>query len=480
MNGKGLKSLYSWRFPRALAYMLQASEYRTPQYLKWLLRTRDFSRVQYRRTLERTIKAKLLEIFLATGMTLEIIVGLVIIGYGISSSILWLIILGFVLIIAYPLIWALLVVLPLEAGRLLVVLPAQQREITASEKIFAEHPGIKIAVAGSYGKTTMKELLKTVLSEGKTVAATIANNNVSTEHAKFAKRLKGNEEVLIIEYGEGAPGDVKRFTRVTKPTYGFITGLAPAHIDKYKTLKVAGDDIFSLADFLQDENIYVNADSLATKEYLKEGYKTYSENGVGKWKVKDVKISIEGTSFRLLGDNQTINIHSKLIGRHQIGALSASAALAIDLGLSIKEIEFGIAKCEPFEHRMQPRYMSGAWIIDDSYNGNIEGIKAGTALLKELPAKRKIYVTPGLVDQGTYTQEVHLEMGHLIASADPNLVVLINNSVTDYIRDGLNESGFKGELQIVNDPLAYYSNLEQTLALGDLLMMQNDWPDNYV
>src|SRR6185503_13001801 len=107
-----------------------------------------------------------------------------------------------------------------------------------------------------------------------------------------------------------------------------------------------------------------------------------------------------------------------------------AAALAHQFGLSKAQIKAGIAATKPFEHRMEPYQLAGAWVIDDSYNGNIDGIRAGTQLLKDLPAKRKIYVTPGLVDQGQESGKIHEEMGRLIASARPDMVVLMEHSVT--------------------------------------------------
>jgi UDP-N-acetylmuramyl pentapeptide synthase len=128
---------------------------------------------------------------------------------------------------------------------------------------------------------------------------------------------------------------------------------------------------------------------------------------------------------------------------------------------------------------MYPRATHGAWIIDDTYNGNIDGMRAGLALLDELPAKRKIYVTPGLVDQGVETESVHVELGKLIAQSNPDRVVLMKNSVTDFISKGMEKEGYKGEVRIEQDPLNFYLNIEHFVAAGDLVLMQNDWTDNY-
>ena len=155
------------------------------------------------------------------------------------------------------------------------------------------------------------------------------------------------------------------------------------------------------------------------------------------------------------------------------------AVLAIQLGLSKTQIEDGIAKTTPFEHRMQPRVLAGATILDDTYNGNVEGILAGLELLRELPAKRKIYVTPGLVDQGEETEPVHHQIAKKLYDVAPDLIVLMDNSATKIIEDALAKLNYNGMIQVEADPLKFYQNIDKVIAAGDLVMMQNDWTDNY-
>ncbi|HEY5442084.1 MAG TPA: Mur ligase family protein [Candidatus Saccharimonadales bacterium] len=475
-----LLSQYRPSYPTVLVYMLQGSEYRVGPYLKWVWRTQDFTTVMHRRQLELTRPARLLRLALRLGILLQILVGMGLVYLGGWHNLAGGVAFGLALIIIYPFLWAYLIVLPLLMGRELSTKPKEQRLIAASTTNFADHPGVKIAVAGSYGKTTMKELLATVLAEGLKVAATPANKNVSISHARFAQKLTGDEDVLIIEYGEGAPGDVARFARITQPTHAIITGLAPAHLDRYKTLQAAGEDIFAVADYLKGKQVYVNDEAPAVKPFLKPTYEVFDQKGALGWKVGKIRISLEGTDFTLSKGKQIMELHSDLVGRHQVGYLALVAALARQLGLSKQQVVAGIAKTKPFEHRMQPYSLAGAWIVDDTYNGNLEGLRAGTGLLKELKAKRKIYITPGLVDQGEETERVHREAGELIAAAQPDLVVLMKNSVTGFIEQGLKAGKFQGELRIETDPLDFYTNLKHFVASGDLVVMQNDWTDNYV
>jgi UDP-N-acetylmuramoyl-tripeptide--D-alanyl-D-alanine ligase len=476
---KRLLSFYSPKYPTSIVYMLQSTEYQIKPYLKWYWRTADFNKVMYRRSLHKTKAAMLLLILLTLGICMQIVLGIVLIllwnNRGLTGG--WQF--GLALLISYPVVWAYLIVVPLLLGKIFIIWPRDRKYIRQSKKIFSEHKAVRIAVAGSYGKTSMKELLLTVLREGKHVVATPANKNVASSHAKFARKLKGDEEVIIIEYGEGKPGDVAKFAKTTAPTMGVITGVAPAHLDHYPNLAAAAKDIFSLADYLDGKNVYVNGESPAAKDYIQKSYEVYDSTGVLGWKVSKVKVTIEGTSFEMKKGKTTLKLKSGLLGEHNVGPLALTAALADKLGLTKAQIEAGVANTQPFEHRMQARAVSSAWIIDDTYNGNIDGIRAGLALLKKLPATRKIYISPGLVDQGVETKNVHIEMGELIAAAKPDSVVLMYNSAAPFIKEGLEKGQYKGGLVVEEDPLNFYSNIDQFVAAGDIVLMQNDWTDNY-
>lgn len=476
---KGIISLFSPRYPNNLIYMLQSTEYKPGAYLRWYWRTSDFNSVAHRRRLERTTRAKTLLTALRSGMAVQILVSILFLWYGLTHH--WAGVWSFslALLVSYPLVWAHMIIIPLILGRWFIAEPKERLLIAQSAEIFAKHRGTKIAIAGSYGKTSMKELLGTVLAESKTVAKTPANKNVAVSHAIFARRLSGKEDVLIIEYGEAKPGDVKRFVEMTHPDVGIITGLAPAHLDRYKTIKAAGKDIFNLAIYLEDKNVYVNDESIALQPFIKPRYYLYSAKGALGWTVHSVKVDVNSLRFTLKKGVRTLKLKSGLIGRHQIGPVAFAAALADHMGLTKKQIESGVQKTKSFEHRMQPRLLAGAWLIDDTYNGNLEGVKAGLALLKELKARRKIYVTPGLVDQGQETERVHKKMGEHIALAHPDKVVLMKNSTTAWIKDGLKKNNFYGELVIEDEPLKFYNNIDQFVAAGDIVLMQNDWTDNY-
>ncbi len=471
-------SAYRLGYAADITYMLQSVLYDPKVFLKWWKRVRDFRRVQHRRTLNKTSAASKL-LLLARVITLidivvapVILIALIILGAGLIISV------PLLVFLLHPILLPLILIVPLAVAKKLIKEPRDKALLAAATKIYVAHPGTIIAVAGSYGKTTMKEILSTVLSEGGKTAATFGNMNVPVSLAKFAQRLDGDEKFVVVEFGEGYRGDVARMSKLTDPDIGIITGLAPNHLDEYKTMDNLASDLMSLSAHLKHQNIYVAGDNEKLRSLASHGETVFDADGLKGWKVSSIISGLDGIAFTLNKGSKTFRLRSKLVGRHLIAPLALAAVLADSLGLSKREIETGVTKTKPFEHRLQPRYVHGAWIIDDSYNGNLEGMRAGLSLLAELKTTgRKVYVTPGLVDQGDETDKVHLELGNLIAQANPDQVVLMKNSATDMIQHGM--ASYKGEVIIADDPLKYYENLELTLANGDIVLLQNDWTDNY-
>jgi len=459
--------------------MLQSSEYRLKDYFAWLHRSSDFRKVIKRRKLEYTKKAKLL--LLAAWLILIAIYSLSIFLFiqSIIISNAALLIIAIILIFCCPLIVSYVIIAPLWLGQKLIQDPKQRNMVKAAHQILMDHRALKIAIAGSYGKTTAKEILRTVLGEGKRVAFTPGNMNTPVGISRFAHTLDGSEDIIIFELGEEKVGDIHKLCDLVHPDIGIITGINEAHLSSFGTLDRTVATIFELGDYLGSKPLYKNQESPLVESKIKENDKlAFNRKGTDGWLASDIKTNIHGTIFRAKKGSKTILAHAGLLGLHNIGIISVAISIADSVGLTLEQITTGISKTIPFEHRMQPRHLHGAWVIDDTYNGNSHGVQAGLLLLKELDAKRKIYITPGLVEQGDKTKEVHEKMGEQIAKV-ADVVVLMQNSVTGYISNGLKKGKFDGELRIIDNPLEFYTNLEHFVANGDVVLMQNDWTDNF-
>ena len=462
-----------------MVYMLQQVEYNPRKFLDWVGRLykqhKKLGTVIQRQKLVATSKATVLIVFLYTVVVSVVVSGLVLA----DGELIFVLAKLLLLLLSLP-IWLILALATASfAAHSLIIKPSERKLLATSREIFSSNEAIKIAVIGSYGKTTMKELLLKILEQGKCVTATPGNMNTTVSHAGFAKRLTGKEEVIIVEFGEGKPGDVERMSDMLRPDYAVVTGLAPNHLDHYLTLEAVANDLLSVKEYLGKESIFTNCESALLKSYSKTGVTAFNKTLVLGWKISDVKVSISGTSFKMKNGKKTLSVKSGILGEHQVAPLAFAAAFAAKLGLTKSQIEAGCLSIKPYEHRMQPRKIYGAWLIDDTYNGNLEGLLAGLSLLEGLVADRKWYVTPGLVDQGVETDRVHRKLGKKIAESNIDIVVLMDNSVRTIIEDSMTKFGFKGELRVEENPLEFYLNIEHIVAAGDVVLMQNDWTDNY-
>ncbi len=479
-----MKLLLSFFLPKApvfIVYMLQQVEYRAHPFAEWLrhlaMTNRSLSSVMRRRVLDKTAKARLLLLVVYLLAILWAAFIGVVLWYGKLNTLP--IIAALCMLAAYPFVVVVIAAMVVGIAYRLIVKPEEERQRQLTKTIMKNHKGSTIVVAGSYGKTTMKELLHTILGARLNVAATAGNRNTPSAHAQFARSLTGNEDVIIFELGEGTPGDVRRFAETLHPDIAVVTGLAPNHLDQYGTVDELARDFLSLREYVLPEKLYFSADSPLLDDYLEASDLRYGVNGGMAWKVSGIAVSAEQTEFVLEHATTKVHVQSKLLGRHQVAPLALVTMFALEMGMNREEIESAHQLVTPYEHRMSTYHIGGATIIDDTYNGNFEGILAGLNFLSEINGLRKIYVTPGLVEQGEETERIHRSIATKLNEIKPGLLVLMRNSATDIIRDELSKLGYTGQLQVKDDPLAFYQGLDHFVKAGDVVLMQNDWTDNY-
>ncbi|KKW19831.1 MAG: UDP-N-acetylmuramoyl-tripeptide-D-alanyl-D-alanine ligase [Parcubacteria group bacterium GW2011_GWA2_51_10] len=473
MSIQSFLSLYRPRYIRSLIYMLQTSEYDVGDFTAWYLRTRDFSSVERRRKIAWTPKATLFAVALwaLVGIVAYILLTFLFLG-------------GAFLVLLAPILLLLPFVLAVALAGFAILFAGVQSIV---EQFYMRRAALrlsrmkafKIAIAGSFGKTTMREILKAVLAESKRVAAPPHSYNTPLSISRFVGSLKGDEEVLIFELGEYYPGDVRKLCEMIKPDLGIVTGVNEAHLEKFGDLEETAETIFELADYLNDKPLYVNGESEMAWKHAPEHAIIYSCAGSGDWKAAHTKTDLSGLSFSFQREGEDIAVRSKLLGVHNVGPLSAAIHVAKRLGLPNTAIEAGLSKTKAFEHRMQARAEGGIVIIDDSYNGNPDGARAAITFLAGLSAKRRFYITPGFVEMGARSEVVHRELGRELALSGIEHIVLIQNSVTGHIESGLAGANYHGKILHFPDMPQALSALKHVTTPGDVVLIQNDWPDQY-
>src|SRR5665213_988007 len=289
---KELLSRYHPRYVRALIYMMQANEYYPHEFLAWYHRTSDFSNIEKRKHLVYTPKAVVLSIFAWASALWGVVSSTILVFHiglpGYASVLFGVIVTPF--IIPYVLFVLMLILNWAQ-------IPAELFIIARAKRVLRRHPAVKIAVAGSYGKTTMREIVRSVISNGKRVAAPGGSHNTPLGIARFIEQLRGDEEVLVFEFGEYYPGDIMRLCKFVEPQWGIITGINEAHLERFGSLDNAAKTIFELAAYLKAKPVYVNAENARVRSHKHPSYIGYQRTGAGDWNVDSAATGIEGTTI---------------------------------------------------------------------------------------------------------------------------------------------------------------------------------------
>lgn len=342
-----------------------------------------------------------------------------------------------------------------------------------------------IGITGSYGKTSVKNILKTLLSEKYKVCASPSSYNTPLGLAKtILQNLNSDNEIFIAEMGAKQRFDIKELCEMVKPKIAIITGIGNQHLLTFGSVDNIIKTKSELAEYVSNNHgkIFVNIESDGAKKLVnnfKDAIKVSIKDNKTDLFVKDIKTTKDGSKFSLCFNNEVVECKTILLGDHNISNILLAATVAINLGLTLKEIQEGIEKLVTIPHRLEIVKSSSTYtILDDAYNSSVEGSKASLDVLSKFDGK-KFVITPGLVELGTEQFNSNFEFGIDMAKVCDYVII---DSVINYdaISSGLIFGGFdeKNIIQVAN--LTQAVQMLNTLASSnDVVLFENDLPDNY-
>lgn len=351
-----------------------------------------------------------------------------------------------------------------------------------------------IGIVGSFGKTTTKEVIYTILTQKYNVLKTPQTINTPLGIARLIlTKLSKNTEILLVEMGEFYKGDIIKICSIVQPDISVITGINEAHFERLKNLDNTVNTIFEIVGEMKKNGMLIlNADNAL----VMENYNKYTEGGeilfYSSTNKPTVSYQIKRNEFRTDGSGRIFDFYkgrkqiglfeTKLLGEYAIGTIMAGMIIGKQLSLSDHQIKNGIEEIVPVAHRLEPirNEITGILVIDDSYNGNPDGAEEAIKVLSHFKNRRKIYITPGLVETGSKVDEIHETIGKNLGKV-ADLVILIKNSATYHIDKGLKAVHFPSQNIIwFNSALEAHACLSSLLQTGDVILFQNDWSDNYI
>ncbi len=279
-----------------------------------------------------------------------------------------------------------------------------------------------IALTGTNGKTTTKEILAHIFKTKFNTLATQGNLNNHIGVPLTLLKLKPHHEILILEMGANKIDDINELCNLSDPDEGLITNIGKAHLEGFGSQLGILKTKTELFDFIQDKNgiIYFNTNSplLNTKKDLYKNLITYGEQPECQYPfVLKQEFPFIKFSFGLKG--REFDFESKLFGSHNFENLMAAVCIGINHNISFDQIQFGINNYFPSNMRSQIINWKNATIILDAYNANPSSMKMAIESLIAFEGVRKWAILGEMAELGEYSQMEHEELVKL--SSHPNI-----------------------------------------------------------
>lgn len=347
------------------------------------------------------------------------------------------------------------------------------------------HPFV-IGITGSYGKSSSKAMLAHILQfHAPTLAATGSINTVMGVTRHIREDLVPGHRFMVVEMGAYALGSIKRLCDLTPPAAGLITTVGDMHLERFGSTEVIKQAKSELAKALPPGGILVvNADSPNALRIAKESSHVrvhlYGEHHTGALdtRVEQIRFTREGTHFVLQTADRAYTCFTPLLGRPIILNLAGAFTLAVAVGLDPEVAVASFRTLKPVANRLEVVEDAGITWIRDAYNSNQFGFRAALEVAADLPAARRILVTPGVIELGSEQHTVNRTLSREAAAVcDTTVVVSETNRVA--FTEGHHEAGREDRLVAVPTRGDAFRWLHEHLHDGDVVILENDLPDLY-
>ncbi|KKR73268.1 MAG: UDP-N-acetylmuramoyl-tripeptide-D-alanyl-D-alanine ligase [Candidatus Levybacteria bacterium GW2011_GWC2_40_7] len=455
-------------------YVFQLMEYNSGSLLRWFMRNPWRRNIQKKHRLNWTVKARVI-LFVSLSFLLA---EALLVAY-LLKNVMYVIPIFIILSQVFPvyLIVAKLLLMPLDTYKKNKIVSSAKKKIDRLENLKV------VAITGSFGKTSTKDILYALLWKKYRVVKTLTSFNTKLGVSQtILEDIKENTDIFISEVGAYKRGEIAEIVRIIEPKIGIITALGPQHLERFGSLDNIVQAKFELIEGLDSRAMgilnknYKELVSLANGAKCKMLFYGSSDSD---FRASDIKVTLNGTSFLISTPKGTTDMHIPLIGEHHVYNFLAAAAAALELGLSLDEVKDRATKLLPTPHRLEVTKNGKYTLIDNSFNSNLESARSSFRLFASLDAPRKIIITPGLVELGRIAEVVNKDF-IAAASKVADEIIIVGQSNKNYLEDGLKEAKFAPKAVHFADSTQKALILANEIAKkGSLVLIENDLPDQY-
>jgi UDP-N-acetylmuramoyl-tripeptide--D-alanyl-D-alanine ligase len=279
-----------------------------------------------------------------------------------------------------------------------------------------------VCVGGSNGKTTVKELIASVLRQKLAMLWSEASFNNDIGVPLTMLRLEKSHQAAVLEAGTNHPGELAPLVKMIQPKFGVITNIGREHLEFFGDVAGVAQEEGRLAELLPaDGKLFVNGDNEWTEKVIARTKAKVVRVGLTEkngWRAEKIRLDKNGVTFRVqtAKENFCGEYRINLLGRHQVVNALFAVAIGEELGLGCAEIQRGLAECHPAKMRLQFWEANGVRVLDDAYNANADSTIAALETLCDLPLQgRRVAVLGDMEELGAHSEAAHAEVGRRAA-----------------------------------------------------------------
>ena len=326
-----------------------------------------------------------------------------------------------------------------------------------------------IGVTGSVGKTSTKDIIASVLSKKFNVCKTIGNYNNHIGVPLTILSLK-DEDCLVVEMGMNNLGEISVLSKIAKPTVSVITNVGTAHIGLLGSRENILKAKLEILEGMDNNGILVinNDNDLLHKYYLEnkdKNIKTFGIINESDFYANEIKLNELSSTYKYLDNLINVSVPGEVF------VLNSLCALLIGnlFNISIEDIKDGINNFELTKRRMQIEKYKGMTIINDCYNANLDSMKSSIKYLGSLNNTRKIAILGDMLELGSYSENLHRELGRFINENNIDVVITVGE-FSKYINE---------ELKIKENSYNYTNNedalekIKNIIKEGDTILIKS-------
>jgi UDP-N-acetylmuramoyl-tripeptide--D-alanyl-D-alanine ligase len=327
-----------------------------------------------------------------------------------------------------------------------------------------------VAVTGSNGKTTTKELITAVLNTHYRVLRNPGNLNNHIGLPLSLTNITEDDQVAVLEMGASGPGEIRKLCAIAAPDYGVLTNISPSHLEGFKDIETIRKTKLELLDAAGVA--VVNADDLFMMEGVyQSGFKgqliRYGIQSPADVYATDIMLHEEGSSFTLhVPDNKSVQVTTKISGMFNIYNVLAATSVGHLFNIDLSGIKSAAGSFAGVPMRMQFRELNGIRIISDMYNANPASMGEAVKELVRARKGRTIAVLGDMLELGTFEEEAHRRLGRLIRELRVDVFVAVGP------RMGFAAAEFPGEVYRQQNAAEAGRFLKDILKKGDTVLIK--------